>query len=109
VPVAEGHCEVPRVKFYKFYFFLSFTLYLAPARPALQDRRTDRRTNGHREGLQNWPRRLPVQNAGQTDGRTDEQTQRGVVESASQITGAECRVRQTHALREFIYKTNGYP
>jgi hypothetical protein len=39
--VAEGHCEVPRgcpwpsatLKFYKFYFFLSFTLYLAPALP----------------------------------------------------------------------------
>jgi len=39
----EGHCEVPRgclwpsatLKFYKFYFFLSFTLYLAPALPAL--------------------------------------------------------------------------
>jgi hypothetical protein len=41
--VAEGHSEVPRgcpwpsatLKFYKFYFFLSFTLYLTPARPAL--------------------------------------------------------------------------
>jgi len=41
--MVEGHCEVPRgcpwpsatVKFYKFYFFLSFTLYLAPALPAL--------------------------------------------------------------------------
>jgi hypothetical protein len=45
VPV-EVHCEVPRgcpspsasVKFYKFYFFLSFTLYLAPALPCKTDR-----------------------------------------------------------------------
>jgi hypothetical protein len=43
VPVAKGHLEVTRgclwswatVKFYTFYFFLSFTLYLAPALPAL--------------------------------------------------------------------------
>jgi hypothetical protein len=34
---------------------------------------------------------------GQTDGQTDEQTQRGVAESALQIIGAECCVRQTHA------------
>ncbi len=41
--MAEGHLEVPRgcpwpwatVKFYTFYFFLSFTLYLALALPAL--------------------------------------------------------------------------
>ncbi len=41
--MAEGHLEVPRgcpwpwatVKFYTFYFVLSFTLYLAPALPAL--------------------------------------------------------------------------
>ncbi len=59
MPVAEGHCEVPRgypwpsatLKFYKFYFYLSFTLYLAPALPAL-------------------PRPLPCP-ARQTDGQTD--------------------------------------
>ncbi len=38
------------------------------------------------------------------DGRTDERTQRGVAKSASQITSAECRVRQTDARSEFIYK-----
>ncbi len=32
-----------------------------------------------------------------TNERTDERTQRGVAESTSQITGAECRVRQTNA------------
>jgi len=58
--------------------------------------------------------------SGQTDGRTDgqtdertdrrtnrrtnERTQTGVAELASQITDAECRVRQTHARSEFIYK-----
>jgi len=41
------------------------------------DGRTDERTNRHREGLQN----------GRTDGLTDEWTQRGVAESASQISG----------------------
>jgi hypothetical protein len=56
--MAEGHLEVPHgcpwpwatVKFYTFYFSLSFTLYLAPALPArpcplpCPARQTDRRT-----------------------------------------------------------------
>jgi hypothetical protein len=52
---------------------------------------------------------LPVSHTDErTHRRTNRRTQRGVVESTPQITGAECRVRQTdartHRLREFIYK-----
>jgi hypothetical protein len=54
--------------------------------------RTDGRTDGRTDR--------------RTDGQTNERTQRGVAESASQITGAECRVRQTDARRNLLQAHN---
>jgi hypothetical protein len=56
-------------------------------RIVVSDRQTHARTDG----------RMDERTHAQTDGRTDKRTQREVAESASQIIGAECRVRQTHA------------
>jgi hypothetical protein len=57
--------------------------------------RTDERTNGQTD--ERTDGRMDRRTNGRTNGQMDERTQRGVTESASQITGAECRVRQTHA------------
>jgi len=60
--------------------------------------RPDRRTNGRTDG------QTDGHGEKNTSGQTDERTHRGVAESASQITGAECRIGQTHAPSDFIYK-----